>query len=213
MFEELMESVAEKERFRIAANKLLNQCFLLKKKDDTRKEYIYIRENKELFRDYFDLLGYQIKIDEDQGVIALKSEYDTGRLALTKLESIFLLILRLLYIEKRKEISASYEDVTVLMEEIREKYNLLKIRNKQMMDKGMEKRLIALFRRYNVVKNLDADVNQADTRIIIYPSVLMAVTADDINQYYEQTEKKLKEYAGNGPSDGEDRDLDEDEGM
>ena len=29
MFEELSESVAEREKFRIAANKLLNQCFVL----------------------------------------------------------------------------------------------------------------------------------------------------------------------------------------
>ena len=33
MFEILNESVAQKEKFRIAANKLLNQCFLLKKKE------------------------------------------------------------------------------------------------------------------------------------------------------------------------------------
>ena len=143
MFEELSESVAEREKFRIAANKLLNQCFVLKKKEDTRKEYIYIRENRELFKQYFDLLGYQVRINEDQGVIALAGDYETGRLQLTKIESIELLILRLLYIERRKEISSSYEDVVVLMEEIREKYSLLKIKAKPVMDKGMEKRMIS----------------------------------------------------------------------
>ncbi len=195
MFEELSESVAEREKFRIAANKLLNQCFVLKKKEDTRKEYIYIRENRELFKQYFDLLGYQVRINEDQGVIALAGDYETGRLQLTKIESIELLILRLLYIERRKEISSSYEDVVVLMEEIREKYSLLKIKAKPVMDKGMEKRMISLFRKYNIIKNLDSDVNQADTRILIYPSILMAVTVEDINELYELTDKKLKEYA------------------
>ena len=195
MFEELSESVAEREKFRIAANKLLNQCFVLKKKEDTRKEYIYIRENRELFKQYFDLLGYQVRINEDQGVIALAGEYETGRLQLTKIESIELLILRLLYIERSKEISSSYEDVVVLMEEIREKYSLLKIKAKPVMDKGMEKRMISLFRKYNIIKNLDSDVNQADTRILIYPSILMAVTVEDINELYELTDKKLKEYA------------------
>ena len=199
MYEELEKitsSVSEKEKFRVAANKLLNQCFLLKKKEDTRKEYIYVRENKEIFRLYFDMLGYGLRINEDQGVIALYSEYDTGRLQLTKMESIFLLILRLLYIEKRKEISSSYEEVIVLMEEIREKYSLLKIKTKPNMDKGNEKSMVSLFRRYNIIRNVDSDVNQADTRIIIYPSVLMAVTVDDINDYYVMTEQKLKTYAG-----------------
>lgn len=196
MFEILHESVAQKEKFRVAANKLLNQCFLLKKKEDTRKEYIFVRENKELFTTYFDLLGYDIKINEDQGVIALVGQFDTGRLQLTKNDSILLLILRLLYVEKRKEISSSYEDVIVLIEEVREKYELLKLKAKPKLDKGMEQRMVSLFRRYNIIKNLDSDVNQADTRIVIYPSIMMAVTVEDINKYYEMTEKKLREYAG-----------------
>lgn len=204
MFEELMESVAEREKFRVAANKLLNQCFLLKKKEDTRKDYIYVRENMILFGQYFDFLGYKVRINEDQGVIALVGDYETGRLQLTKIESIVLLILRLLYIEKRKEISSSYEDVVVLMEEIREKYSLLKIKSKPVMDKGMEKRMISLFRKYNIIKNLDADVNQADTRIVIYPSVLMAVTVDDINELYALTDKKIKEYVNLHDSDEND---------
>ncbi|MCR4839842.1 MAG: DUF4194 domain-containing protein [Eubacterium sp.] len=208
-FEKLVSSVAEKERFRVAANKLLNQCFLLKKKEDTRKDYIFVRENKELFKTYFDLLGYTVKINEDQGVIGLAGEYDTGRLQLTKMESIFLLILRLLYIEKRKEISSSYEEVVVLMEEIREKYALLKVKTKPVMDKITERNMVALYRRYNILRNIDADVNQADARILIYPSVLMAVTVDDINAFYEMTEKKLRSYADSNARGGESEEMED----
>ena len=49
MFEEIMESTAQKEKFRTAANKLLNQCFLLRRREDTKKEYVYVRQNRELF--------------------------------------------------------------------------------------------------------------------------------------------------------------------
>ena len=195
-FRELSESAAQKEKFRIAANKLLNQCFLLKKKDDTKKEYIFIRQNQELFLPFFDLLGYELRINEDQGVIALTGTYATGRLELSKYESILLLILRLLYIEKRKEIASLSEDVVVLMEEIREKYAMLKIRAKPMLDKGMERSMVSLFRRYNLIRNLDSDVAQPEARILIYPSILMAVPTEEINAYYEATEKKLAEYAG-----------------
>ena len=203
MFEEISESSTQKEKFRTAANKLLNQCFLLRKKEDTKKDYTYIRENRDLFSGLFDLLGYELKINEDQGVIALVSQYDTGRLQMNKADSIMLLILRLLYIEKRKEISSSYEDVTVIMEEVREKYNLLKIRSKPVMDKGMERRMVFLFRKYNIIMNLDTDITQADARIIIYPSVMMAVPVEKINEYYELTEKKLKEYAGETAGSGD----------
>ena len=70
MFEslELIGSTAsQKEKFSKAANNLLNHCFILKKKDDTRQDYIYIKDNKEQFSLVFDLLGYDIRIDEDMG--------------------------------------------------------------------------------------------------------------------------------------------------
>lgn len=204
MFEILNESVAQKEKFRIAANKLLNHCFLLKKREDTKKDYFFVKQNLELFVTYFDLLGYDVKMNEDQGVIGLMNQFPVGRVELSKYESILLLILRLLYIEKRKELATYSEEVTVLMEEIREKYAMLKIRTKPVMDKGMERNFVKLFRKYNLIQNLDTDVNQADARIVIYPSIIMAVTVENVNQYYEMTEQKLKEYAvGNDSAEKE----------
>ncbi len=201
MLEILEESVAQKEKFRVAANKLLNQCFLLKKREDTRKEYIFVRQNRELFLPYFDLLGYDLKINEDQGVIGIVNQFGTGRLSLGKYESIFLLILRLLYIEKRKELATFSEEVTVLMEEVREKYAMLKVKTRPMLDKGSERSMVSLFRRYNLIQNLDSDVNQPDARLVIYPSIIMAVPVENINEYFEMTERKLNEYAG-GKEDG-----------
>ena len=197
MFEILNESAAQKEKFRIAANKLLNQCFLLKKKEDTKKDFVFVRQNLEMFVTYFDLLGYDVKVNEEQGVIGLANQFGTGRLELTKYESILLLILRLLYIERRKELATFSEEVTIIMEEVREKYAMLKIRAKPYLDKGMERGFVKLFRKYNLIQNLDTDVNQADARIIIYPSIIMAVTVENVNDYYEMTEQKLKYYAIN----------------
>lgn len=202
MFEELMESAAQKDRFRIAANKLLNQCFLLRKREDTKKEYLFVRQNRELFFPFFDLLGYDLKINEDQGVIGIVNQFGTGRLSLGKYESVFLLILRILYVEKRRELGTFSEEVTVLMEEIREKYAMLKLRARPLLDKGTERSMISLFRRYNLIQNLDGDVSQPDARIIIYPSIIMAVDVEDVNEYYAMTEQKLREYAG-GSADGE----------
>lgn len=204
MFEILNESVAQKEKFRIAANKLLNHCFLLKKREDTKKDYFFVKQNLDLFVTYFDLLGYEVKMNEDQGVIGLVNQFSVGRVELSKYESILLLILRLLYIEKRKELATYSEEVTVLMEEIREKYAMLKIKTKPVMDKGMERNFVKLFRKYNLIQNLDTDVNQADARIVIYPSIIMAVTVESVNDYYEMTEQKLKEYAvGNDAAERE----------
>lgn len=202
MFEELEESAAQKEKFRIAANKLLNQCFLLRKREDTKKEYIFVRQNKELFALLFDLLGYDLKLNEDQGVIGIVNQFGTGRLSLGKYESMFLLILRVLYIEKRRELGTFSEEVTVLMEEIREKYAMLRVKTRAVLSKGMEEQFVGLFRKYNIIRNLDSNVTQPDARIVIYPSVIMAVPVENINDYYDMTEQRLREYAG-GNTDGE----------
>lgn len=202
MFEELEESAAQKEKFRIAANKLLNQCFLLRKREDTKKEYIFVRQNRELFASLFDLLGYDLKMNEDQGVIGIVNQFGTGRLSLGKYESMFLLILRVLYIEKRRELGTFSEEVTVLMEEIREKYAMLRVKTRAVLSKGMEEQFVGLFRKYNIIRNLDSNVTQPDARIVIYPSVIMAVPVENINDYYDMTEQRLREYAG-GNTDGE----------
>lgn len=197
MFEILNESVAQKEKFRIAANKLLNHCFLLKKREDTKKDYMFVKQNFEMFVTYFELLGYDLKLNEDQGVIGIANQFGTGRVDLNKYNSIILLILRLLYIEKRKELATYSEEVTVLMEEIREKFAMLKIKSKPNLDKSMEKDFVKEFKKYNIIQNLDTDVNQADTRIVIYPSIILAVAVENVNDYYEMTMQKLKEYAEN----------------
>jgi hypothetical protein len=195
VFEIFAESVVQKDKFRIAANKLLNSCFLIKKREDTRKDYMFVVQNKELFVLYFDLLGYRLQINEDQGVIGIVNQYGNGRLQLTKYESIMLLILRLLYIEKRKELGTFSEEVTVLMEEIRDKYTMLKIKAKPVLDKSMERSIIATMRKYNLITNIETDVTQPDARIIIYPSVVLAMQIEDINIYYSQMQDRLTNYA------------------
>lgn len=201
----LKESVIQKEKFRIAANKLLNNCFIIKKKEDTRNDYIFILQNKDLFIEYFDLLGYILEINETHGVVGLTSPYGTGRLRLKKIESIVLLLLRLLYIEKRKELSLN-EEVVVLTDEIHQKYSMLKIEAKTNLDKTTLRDTIRLFKRYNILVNIDSDITMSDARIRIYPSVLFAVANENINSMYDAIQEKLNKYVngdGGEPNDDE----------
>jgi hypothetical protein len=202
------ESQVQKEKFRNAANKLLNSCFIIKKKEDTRNDFIFIIQNKPLFDEYFDLLGYKIEINENQGVVALTNMNGTGRLRLKKIESIILLILRLLYIEKRKELSLT-EDVVVLTDEIHQKYCMLKIEAKLNLDKTMLRDNIRLFKKYNIVANIDRDVTMSDARIKIYPSVLFAIPNDNLTSLYDAINDKLNQYVSGGES-SDDEDINQD---
>lgn len=197
MFEslELIGSTAsQKEKFSKAANNLLNHCFILKKKEDTRQDYIYIKDNREQFSLVFDLLGYDIRIDEDMGLISIFNRNGTGRLQFTKFESIMFLILKLLYLEKRNDLSTNGDNVTVTIQDIRDKYNVLKIKNKQKLDKNSEHQIIALFKRYNLIRNLTSDITQGDTRIEIYPSIMIAIPNEGITHLYDRVKDRLAEY-------------------
>ncbi|MGM0397078.1 MAG: DUF4194 domain-containing protein [Bacillota bacterium] len=202
------ESTAQREKFRSAANKLLNHCYVLKKKDDTRSDYIFIMQHRELFEEYFDLLGYELKINENSDVAGLINYNGTGRYRMKKIETIILLILRLLYIEKKRELSTN-DNIMVFSEEIHDKYQMLKVESKPNIDKTTFRDAIRLFKRFNLVSNVDADITQSDARIIIYPSVLFAVPGENINNLAEDISDRLKKYAGGGADDEEEADQDQ----
>jgi hypothetical protein len=203
------ESPAQKEKFRLAAHRLLNHCFLLKKKEETRADYIFVLQHRESFREFFDLLGYRLDINETFGIVALISLYGTGRLRLKKIESMIVLLLRLLYIEKSKQLRLS-DEVVVLTEELQEKYALLKIESKPQLDKTVTRDSLRLLRRYHLIDLPDRDPAQPDARIKIYPSILFAVPNERIQQsldaLHSATHDKLNLYRNGGEADDEERD-------
>ena len=203
-FIDVLENVP-KDKFRATANKLLNECFIIKKNKDTISDYNFILNYRNYFISLFDLLGYELVIQEDQGVIGINNPAGTGRIHLKKIESMLLLILRLLYIEERKKVS-QIGDVVVIVDQIYDKYNMLKMQNK--LDKTTLRNSMGLFRRYHLIQNLDADMSNPDTRVIIYPSILLAVANSSLDDMYQAAKDKLDKY-GRGGEDRADSSDDE----
>lgn len=197
-----------KDKFKSAANKLLGECFLLKKHKDTASDYNYILNNKDAFIEYFDILGYELIIDEQNGVIGLNNPSGTGRIHLKKIESILLLILRLLYIEKRKQLS-QIDDVIIIADEIYDKYSMLKMNAK--LDKTAMRNTLGMFQRYHLIGKLDSDMSNPDTRIMIYPSILFAVTVSSLDDLYQSAKDKLDKYSIGGDSFGTNDSADNEE--
>ena len=200
--EPIASSSSQKEKFSRAANNLLNRCFILKKKEDTRQDYIYIKDNRESFGIFFDMLGYDIKIDEDIGLISIKNRNGTGRLQFTKFQSIMFLIIKLLYLEKRNDLSTDGDKVTVSVQD-----NVLKIKNKQKLDKNSEREIFALFKRYNLIRNLSSDIADGETRIEIYPSIMIAIPNEGITHLYESVKERLESYEGGDDADDADEET------
>jgi hypothetical protein len=208
-FIDVLENVP-KDKFKATANKLLNECFIIKKNKDTTSEYNFILNYRDYFVSLFDVLGYELVIQEDQGVIGINNPAGTGRIHLKKIESMLLLILRLLYIEERKKVSQT-GDAIVIIDQVCDKYNMLKMQNK--LDKTTLRNSMGLFRRYHLIQNLDPDMSNPDTRVIIYPSILLAVANTSLDDLYQSAKDKLDKYGRGGEdrADGsDDEEADED---
>lgn len=178
---ELFEGMLQKDRdeFRRVCNKLMSTCFICKQNADTKSEYYFILRQRPVFERYLDVLGYTLEINEEYGVVQLVNRENYNHAHLKLYESIILLILRILYDEKKRELSLS--DVVINIGDIQEKYLSLKIREKQ-IDKTTMNNALRLFKRYNLVALLDKDLFQEDSRIVIYDSILMAVRVEDIKR-------------------------------
>lgn len=193
-FESELGSIS-KDNFRKTANKLLNHCYLLKKRDDTRLDYQYVKQYQDKFSEYFDLLGYNLQIDDTNGVIGLYNNLDKScRIKIKKYHSILLLILRLLYAKTKNTLSLN-EEVVITLEQIHNEYYILKVKNKPTLDKTILQEALTMFQKYNLIDKLDNDITNSDMRIKIYPSILLAIPNDNLNKVYEETSNKLKKYA------------------
>ena len=195
MFEGMLQR--EKDEFTRIGNRLLSQCFVCKKNETSRGDYYFIIKHKDRFTKYLEVLGYRLEINEEYGVIQLVNAQNYNRYNMKLFESIILLILRILYDEKKRELSVS-DEVLVNMGDIHEKFMSLKIRDK-MIDKTTLRNAISTLRRFQLVEPLDRDLSNEDARLIIYDSILMAVRVEDIQAAY----KKLENYRKGGKTNEE----------
>lgn len=192
-----------KDKFRVYANKLLNECFILKSCEDTKQCYYFILRERELFSAYFEYLGYEVVINEEWGIICLKNSYGTGRIRLKMRESIILLILRLIYIEEQKKLT---DNVIVSVEEIYDRYFGL---TGKRLGKTDMRSAMGLMKRYNIIRNIDADMGNPDARIQIYISVTLATDSAELNK--ESTMQKLNTYIKENETNGNEENFDETE--
>lgn len=187
-------SVREKEDFARVVNKLLGNTFITRKNEESKRDYYFIERNEELIHHYLKHIGWTLVGDRALGVYQVVSDFSANRLRLKMEESIILLILRLCYEEKRKEITLS-ENICIKVQEIQDKYAALKIRARP-IDKKSLKEAVGLFKRFNILQPLDSDVTEPECRLEVYPTILLAVRVDDIRNLYE----KLESYRNSRPA-------------
>ena len=54
---------------------------------------------------------------------------------------------------------------------------------------------------YHLIQNLDADMSNPDTRVIIYPSILLAFANSSLDDMYQVAKDKLDKYVNGGEAE------------
>jgi hypothetical protein len=208
---DLFEGMIQKDQdeFRKIMNRLMSTGFILRRKEQTKSDYYFILRHRSVFERYLDVLIYQIDINEEYGVIQLLNRENYNHMQLTMHESIILLILRILFDEKKRELSLT--DVVVNMGDIQEKYLSMQIRSEQ-IGKTVMGNALKKFRRYSLVELLDGNNIREESRVLIYDSIMMAVRVDDIKRVSELLERyrkdgKITEGEDNNTCEGDDTEI------
>lgn len=179
----------QKATFKDIANKLLASTFLARDKKDNNDNYYFVVSYKEVFDEFFAILGYEVKLDQGVGSIMLKSDQNTGFLKLRRDETIILLILRILYHERLKETSLN-ENVVITVLDIHEKYNFLEI--KKRINKTDLVSALRLFRRFNLIETI-GDITMSNTKVVIMPTILYAINTEEITEVYNTVSRIVSE--------------------
>jgi hypothetical protein len=174
-YQKLSES--DRESFRIALHLLLTESFLIRSLDSHSRAYRFAAANTEIIDAYLELAGWSLRKDEHLGVISFQGP-PSARLQLKKDESIFLLVLRLLYEEKAGEL-VIHGERTVRQEEVQDRLRTI-------ADLSYKKTpFVSLLRRFQALRLIQVVGSEEDPEatVILFPSipfVLDGVSLDDI---------------------------------
>jgi hypothetical protein len=182
VYPELSES--EREKVSAAINRLLAINFVVKEKD--RETYMTVRRHREAVERFFHFLKWSLVVDERHECVYVQSAEGGMRVRLTRDQSIWFLVLRLIYQEKRQSLSLSEFPLTTT-HEIRTKYETFRMPwvNRTQLDQ-----LVRLCARYQLMDTLDGDVRADDCRFRLFHTWQYAIQAEELATIQE----KLRRY-------------------
>ena len=160
------------------ANYLLNHCFVLGGVEDQRAKYLYGAGPSGRGARCVRPAGlFCIAVPGTLQAAALVNGHEGSQARLLKYESILLLVLRLLYLQKRESLAANADEVLVTVEEVQTE--LQKMNLPRRLDQKTLENLMRTLRRYNLARPVGR-LSGLDSRIEVFPTVLLALPDADL---------------------------------
>ena len=187
-FEQLSQE--EQEEITEVIQILYRQTFVLERKFDKRqgrmvpvREYRVLSKHLEFIRAYFKVAGITLRGNAHMGVINIQGEQLWGE-KLSRLATIYLLVLKLIYDEQMETVSSSSHIVTTVGA-LNGKAGEFRVLRGLPSPTEM-RRTIALLKKYQIIEPLDVleELNE-ETRLVIYPCIHTVLLGDDLRALLE----------------------------
>lgn len=187
-FEQLSQE--EQEEITEVIQILYRQTFVLERKFDKRqgrmvpvREYRVLSKHLEFIRTYFKVAGITLRENTHMGVIYIQGEQLWGE-KLSRLATIYLLVLKLIYDEQMETVSSSSHIVTTVGA-LNGKAGEFRVLRGLPSPTEM-RRTIALLKKYQIIEPLDVleELNE-ETRLVIYPCIHTVLLGDDLRALLE----------------------------
>ena len=182
-YEQLTEQ--EQEQVRQVVELLYRQTFVLERKYDKRtgrmvlnREYPICEKHLDFLKAYFAIVGIRLEENVSTGTIYIQGTHLIGD-KLSRLATLYLLILKLIYEEQMEEASSSMHVFTT----IAERHG--RLGNFQLLERQPSvtevRRAVAVLKRFQVIEPLDVmEELDMESRVVIYPSIHMVLMGDDV---------------------------------
>ena len=196
-YENLMED--EQKKVSEAIEYLYKQTFLLERIYDKRNKRYTINKafhqcdkHLEFIRAYFAVMGIEVIENAQMGIIYLRGEQVMGD-RLSRLATLYVLVLKLIYDEQMATVSSSINVVTTIGA-IHEKLGVYGLLEKE-PSLSKIKETLTILRRYQVIALTDSmDTIDGYSKIVIYPTVNVVMMRDDVRAL-------LKDFGEEGESE------------
>jgi hypothetical protein len=197
-------SESDKDKFMTICNTLLQVNYMVNRPSNY-DDYDFVNKNEDAFVAYFTLSGFRLSLAREYRMVSVVNEEGLNRFRLKKFETVVILILRILYQRKFETITVS-SNVEIDVRDIH--HELQRVGYGQQdnrVAKGDLKDTLKFFRKYNLIDYIAKDLND-DSRIIIHPSITIAVAYSEIKDSLDRLQSLTK---GGDIDDTEDFDEDQ----
>lgn len=174
----LQLNAGDRETFAKVVRILLSEVFLLRTVEGEEQLYGFALRNFPAFEEWFAFVGLSLVKDEGLGVISYRGE--AGRRSNLNLEdTLGLLVLLLVYNEKRNELSLRSE-VTLQQVEFQDRFRVLTERQIS------KTRFVNMLRRLQSLKfiRILGEAEDPGSLLVLYPSIPFALEGRDIEELF-----------------------------